>query len=46
MSENRVGSIIIVEPVGGRPIGIFTLRDLLHRVAAKTSCDLDQVAVS
>ena len=45
MSENRVGSIIIVEPESGRPIGIFTLRDLLHRVAAK-SCDLDQLIMS
>lgn len=41
MSENRVGSIVIVEPESGRPVGIFTLRDLLHRVAAK-SCDVDQ----
>jgi CBS domain-containing protein len=46
MSENRVGSIIIVEPEGGRPIGIFTLRDLLHRVAAKSTCDLDQLVMS
>ncbi|MDP1651980.1 MAG: DUF294 nucleotidyltransferase-like domain-containing protein [Rhodocyclaceae bacterium] len=45
MSENRVGSIIVVEPESGRPIGIFTLRDLLHRVAAK-SCDLDQMVMS
>ncbi|TRZ64111.1 MAG: CBS domain-containing protein [Rhodocyclaceae bacterium] len=41
MSENRVGSIIVIEPESGRPIGIFTLRDLLHRVAAKT-CDVEQ----
>ncbi len=41
MSEERVGSIVVVEPESGKPIGIFTLRDLLHRVAAK-SCDLDQ----
>jgi CBS domain-containing protein len=45
MAENRVGSIIVVEPESGRPIGIFTLRDLLHRVAAK-SCDLDQMIMS
>ena len=45
MSEHRVGSIIIVEPESGKPIGIFTLRDLLHRVAAK-SCDLDQLLMS
>ena len=45
MSESRVGSIIVVEPESGRPLGIFTLRDLLHRVAA-TSCDLDQMVMS
>ncbi len=45
MSEHRVGSIVIVEPESSRPIGIFTLRDLLHRVAAK-SCDLDQMVMS
>lgn len=45
MSEHRVGSIIVVEPESDRPIGIFTLRDLLHRVAAK-SCDLDQMVMS
>ena len=45
MSEHRVGSIIVAEPESGRPIGIFTLRDLLHRVAAK-SCDLDQMVMA
>jgi CBS domain-containing protein len=45
MAENHVGSIIIVEPESGSPLGIFTLRDLLHRVAAK-SCDLDQMVMS
>jgi len=45
MSEHRVGSIIVVEPESGRPIGIFTLRDLLHKVAAK-ACDLDQMVMS
>ena len=45
MSEHRVGSIIVLEPESGRPIGIFTLRDLLHKVAAK-SCDLDQMIMS
>lgn len=45
MSENRIGSIVVIEPESGRPIGIFTLRDLLHRVAAK-SCDLDQMVMS
>lgn len=45
MSEHRIGSIVVVEPESGRPIGIFTLRDLLHKVAAK-SCDLDQMILS
>ncbi len=45
MSEHRIGSIIVVEPESGRPIGIFTLRDLLHKVAAKT-CDLDMMIMS
>jgi CBS domain-containing protein len=45
MAEGRVGSIVVVEPEGGRPIGIFTLRDLLHRVAAK-NCDLDLMVMS
>jgi len=45
MSESRVGSVIVVEPESGRPLGIFTLRDLLHRVAAK-SCELDQMVLS
>ena len=45
MSEHRIGSIVVVEPESGRPIGIFTLRDLLHRVAAK-GLDLDQMIMS
>ncbi|MFN3883910.1 MAG: DUF294 nucleotidyltransferase-like domain-containing protein [Rhodocyclaceae bacterium] len=45
MSEHRIGSIIVVEPESQRPIGIFTLRDLLHKVAAR-SCDLDQLVTS
>ncbi len=45
MSEHRVGSIIVVEPESNRPLGIFTLRDLLHKVAAQ-SCDLDQMIAS
>jgi CBS domain-containing protein len=45
MSEQRIGSIVVVEPESGRPIGIFTLRDLLHRVAAK-GLDLDQMIMS
>lgn len=45
MAENRVGSIVVVEPESGRPIGIFTLRDLLYRVAA-VSGDLDRMLMS
>jgi CBS domain-containing protein len=45
MSEQRIGSIVVAEPESGRPIGIFTLRDLLHRVAAKDG-DLDQMIMS
>ena len=45
MAENRVGSIVVVEPESGKPIGIFTLRDLLYRVAA-VSCDLDRLLMS
>lgn len=42
MSRHRVGSIIVADPASGRPLGIFTIRDLLHRVAA-VACDLDQM---
>lgn len=45
MAEARVGSIVVVEPESGRPIGIFTLRDLLHRVVA-VSGDLDQMLMA
>ena len=45
MSEQRVGSIVVVEPESGRPLGIFTLRDLLHRVVAK-DVDLDCMIMS
>lgn len=45
MSEQRIGSIIVVEPESIRPIGIFTLRDLLHKVAARAG-DLDQMVSS
>lgn len=45
MSEHRLGAVVVVEPESGRPIGIFTLRDLLHRVAARSG-DLDQLAMS
>ncbi len=40
MDEARVGSLVIVDPEGRRPIGIFTLRDVLHRVAVR-DLDLD-----
>ncbi len=45
MAEHRIGSMIVVEPESNRPIGIFTLRDLLHKVAAR-NCDLDQMVAS
>ncbi|MDD5248987.1 MAG: DUF294 nucleotidyltransferase-like domain-containing protein [Rhodocyclaceae bacterium] len=44
MHEQHVGSIVIVEPESGNPIGIFTLRDLLRHVAA--AGDLDQMLMS
>ena len=40
MDEKRIGSIIIADAEGKLPLGIFTLRDLLHRVAL-TGCALD-----
>jgi CBS domain-containing protein len=40
MNEERIGSIVIGGD-DGRPLGVFTLRDLLVRVALST-CDLDQ----
>lgn len=40
MDEERVGSIVVVDP-DNRPVGIFTLRDVLHRVAVR-ACELDQ----
>lgn len=33
MAEGRIGSVVIVAPEDGRPLGIFTLRDVLCRVA-------------
>lgn len=45
MSAHRIGSIIVVEPESSRPLGIFTLRDLLHKVAAQ-AYDLDQLITS
>ena len=40
MDEKRIGSIIVADAEGRLPLGIFTLRDLLHRVAL-TGCTLD-----
>jgi CBS domain-containing protein len=45
MQEHKVGSVVIVEPESGRPIGIFTLRDLRRRVASD-ACDLDQMVMT
>jgi CBS domain-containing protein len=33
MNEQRIGSIVVADPASGRPLGIFTLRDLLVRVS-------------
>ncbi|HMM54576.1 MAG TPA: DUF294 nucleotidyltransferase-like domain-containing protein [Candidatus Desulfobacillus sp.] len=33
MDEKRIGSVIVTDASGRLPVGIFTLRDLLHRVA-------------
>ncbi len=41
INENRVGSMVIADPQTAKPIGIFTLRDLLQRVAL-SECDLDR----
>jgi CBS domain-containing protein len=41
MVEEGVDSIVVIEQESNRPVGIFTLRDLLVRVAAK-SCDVEQ----
>ncbi len=32
MAESRIGSVIVVDPADQRPVGIFTLRDVLCRV--------------
>jgi CBS domain-containing protein len=45
MAAERVGSMVVVEPESGRPLGIFTLHDLLHRVAVKDG-DLDRMIMS
>lgn len=41
MDKMRIGSVIIAEPQLRLPLGIFTLRDLLHRVSLQGN-DLDQ----
>ena len=41
MESSHIGSIIVVDPGSQAPRGIFTLQDLLRRVALK-SCDLAQ----
>lgn len=45
MDEAKVGSVVVADPESGRPLGIFTLRDLLKRVAL-ASCDRDQPITS
>ncbi len=45
MEEHQTGSIAIVEPESGRPIGMFTLRDLRRHVA-KGHCDLDRMLMA
>ena len=46
MKERKIGSVVIVEK--GKPVGIVTERDLVHRVMAEGkdpySCYADQVA--
>jgi len=41
MEQNRIGSVIVADAESRLPVGIFTLQDLLRRVALK-SCDLEQ----
>jgi CBS domain-containing protein len=41
MDRMRIGSIIVADADGRMPLGIFTLRDLLHRVTLP-GCDLEQ----
>jgi CBS domain-containing protein len=41
MSEAKIGSIVVTDAGGGKPLGVFTLRDLLVRVALD-SCNLEQ----
>ena len=41
MERMRIGSVVVVEPESGVPVGIFTLQDLLRRVALQNG-DLEQ----
>jgi len=41
INANKVGSMVIADPETSKPIGIFTLRDLLQRVALP-EYDLDR----
>jgi CBS domain-containing protein len=41
MNEQRIGSVVVVDPGSGKPLGVFTLRDLLVRVALD-NCDFAQ----
>ncbi len=41
MDRLRIGAIIVTDAEGKMPLGIFTLRDLLHRVTLH-GCDLEQ----
>jgi CBS domain-containing protein len=45
MAEHKVGSVVVVEPESRRPLGIFTLRDVIRQVASP-NFDLDQMAIS
>lgn len=45
MDQMRIGSIIVVDGEGQLPLGIFTLRDLLHRVTLP-QVDLDEPIAS
>lgn len=40
MEANRIGAIVVAKKPDGKPMGIFTLQDLLNRVALKT-CNLE-----
>ncbi len=41
MDQMRIGSIIVIDPANGLPLGIFTLQDLLRRVVLENG-ELDQ----